>query len=119
METKTRSTYKKIYGNYPDMKVECDVYKADCIEVKIEKLVSNKEPIGKDVPLRYTERKDGIIKDYDVRTDRFEVARDAMEKVHKTNIAKRDSKVVDFDEAKKNLEKSGETPANTSDSATK
>lgn len=109
--------YKRYYGDYPPMKVESDIYNADYLEKKIEKLVSNKEPIGKDVPLRYTERKDGIIKDYDVRTDRFEVARDAMEKVHKTNIAKRDSKVVNFDEAKEKLQKSGETPANPSDRA--
>ena len=38
----------------------------------------------------YTERKEGVIPAYDVRTDRFEIAVEAMGKVVKSNIAKRE-----------------------------
>ena len=40
--------------------------------------------------LIYTERKEGVIPAYDVRTDRFEIAIEAMGKVVKSNIAKRE-----------------------------
>lgn len=109
--------YRQVYAEFEPIIPKVDCYKADYLEKKIEKLISNKEPIGKDVPLRYTERKEGIIKDYDIRTDRFEVAMEAMDKVHKTNIAKRDN-VIDFEKGKQNLGKNGETPANPSDLAT-
>lgn len=116
MDKKEIKAYRQVYPEYEATEAKVDIYQADYLEQKIEKLISNKEPIGKDVPLRYTERKEGIVKDYDIRTDRFEVARDAMEKVHKTKIAKRDN-IIDFEKGKQNLEKNGETPANPSDRA--
>lgn len=64
----------------------------ETIEQKIERIVHNKEPIKDGAPLIYTERKDGVQKGYDIRTDRFEVAIDAMTLVHKSIQAKRDSK---------------------------
>ena len=50
----------------------------------------SKEPITDGAPLIYTERKEGVIPAYDVRTDRFEIAVEAMGKVVKSNIAKRE-----------------------------
>lgn len=38
----------------------------------------------------YTSRKDGVLPQFDIRTDRFEIARVAMDKVHKSIIAKRE-----------------------------
>lgn len=61
----------------------------ETIEMKIERIVNNKEPIKDGAPLIYTERKDGIQPDYDIRTDRWEHAIDAMDKVNKAKIAKR------------------------------
>ena len=60
------------------------------IERKVEKITENKEPITDGAPLIYTERKEGVIPAYDVRTDRFEIAVEAMGKVVKSNIAKRE-----------------------------
>ena len=84
--------YKRVYPKYNPIEVESTSYHADSIEVKLEKLITNKEPIGKDVPLRYTERSQGILPEFDIRSDRFDIAQTAMEKVHKSNIAKRDAK---------------------------
>ena len=60
------------------------------IERKVEKITESKEPITDGAPLIYTERKEGVIPAYDVRTDRFEIAIEAMGKVVKSNIAKRE-----------------------------
>jgi len=60
----------------------------ETIENKIERIVNNGEPITDGAPIIYTERKDGVISAYDVRTDRWEIATDAMDKVTKMKIAK-------------------------------
>ena len=60
------------------------------IERKVEKITESKEPITDGAPLIYTERKEGVIPAYDVRTDRFEIAIEAMGKVVKSNVAKRE-----------------------------
>jgi len=40
------------------------------IEKKIERIVSNDEPITDGAPNIYTERKDGVVSAYNIRTDR-------------------------------------------------
>lgn len=67
------------------------------IEHKIERILNNGEPITDGSPLIYTERKDGVLAGYDIRTDRFDVAIDAMEKVAQ----------VRFNERKMRIEKGG------------
>lgn len=62
----------------------------ETIEMKIERIMSNKEPIKDGAPLIYTERKEGVLAGYDIRTDRFEVAIEAMDKVTKSALTKRD-----------------------------
>lgn len=57
-------------------------YIADPLEKKIEKMLEDKQPIPQEEHLIYTEKKGGVIADYDIRTDRFEVAREAMEKFY-------------------------------------
>lgn len=65
-------------------------YEGETIEQKIDRIVNNKEPITDGAPLIYTDRKDGVQPQFDIRTDRFEIAVDAMDKVSKSNLAKRD-----------------------------
>lgn len=64
----------------------------ETIEQKVERILDNKEPIKDGAPLIYTDRKDGVKAGYNIRTDRWEVAVDAMDKVSKTVAAKRDNK---------------------------
>jgi hypothetical protein len=64
----------------------------ETIEQKVRRIVSNKEPIKDGAPLIYTERKDGVQAGYNIRTDRFEVAVDAMDKVTKAKVAQREYK---------------------------
>lgn len=88
-------------------------YVGETIEQKIRRIVNNKEPITDGAPLVYTERKDGVQPEYDVRTDRWNVALDAMDKVAMAQVAKRQTI---GEQAKEGMKKeSGETPVNTSD----
>jgi len=64
----------------------------ETIETKIQRIVNNNEPITDGAPLIYQERKDGVQPDYDVRTDRFDVAIEAMDVVSKSKLAKREEK---------------------------
>lgn len=76
-------------------------YQGERIETKIERIVNNNEPITDGAPLVYTERKDGVMPAYDIRTDRFEIAVDAMDKVQKAQIAKREERAKSIGEKAK------------------
>ena len=69
-----------------------DCVEGEPIELKIERIVSNKEPITDGAPSIFTERKDGVVSAYNIRTDRWEVASEAMDKVAGSVQAKRDAK---------------------------
>lgn len=72
-----------------------DTYEGETIEDKIRRIVNNKEPITDGAPLIYTDRKDGIQAAYDIRTDRFELAVEAMDKVTASNLAKREMNIAE------------------------
>lgn len=56
-------------------------------------MIANKEPLAeKNVPIIHTLRADGIQPGYDIRTDKWEVAVEAMEKVHQRNGEARQAK---------------------------
>lgn len=63
----------------------------ETIEQKVERLMHNKEPIQAISPIIYTDRKDGVLPQYNIRTDRFGLAVDAMTGVSKSNTARRDN----------------------------
>lgn len=62
----------------------------ESIEDKVKRLMLNKEPIKDGAPIIYTEKKDGVDPAYNIRTDRFELATEAMDKVNRSFMAKRD-----------------------------
>lgn len=68
-------------------------YYGERIEQKINRIVNNKEPISDGAPLIYTDRKDGVLPQYDIRTDRWEIAMDAMDMVDKSHKAKREMRI--------------------------
>ena len=84
--------YRKVKATSGKLKIN-DSYAGETLEAKIRRIVNNKEPIEDGAPIIYTDRKDGVQKAYDIRTDRFEVAVDAMDKVHKTEIARREQRI--------------------------
>jgi hypothetical protein len=63
----------------------------ETLETKIEKLVTNKEPLDEgSTPLIYTPRYEGIRASTNIRTDRWEIAIDATEKIAKSYLARRE-----------------------------
>lgn len=68
-------------------------YEGETIETKVNRIVNNGEPITDGAPIIYTERKDGVLPEYDIRTDRWDIAIDAMDKVNMDRFAKRENKV--------------------------
>lgn len=61
------------------------------LEKQIELAKSNKEDMPKEVDLLFTEKKDGVIPSTNIRTDRQEVALDAIDKIHKSAQNRRDA----------------------------
>lgn len=67
-------------------------YIGETIEQKVNRILNNKEPIKDGAPLIYTERKDGVLSQYDPRTDRFELALEATDLMTKQHLTKRELK---------------------------
>ena len=54
---------------YHTTKIETDPrLEGETIETKVERIVSTNEPISDGAPLIYTERKDGILAAYNIKT---------------------------------------------------
>lgn len=71
-------------------------YQGERIEEKIARIVNNKEPITDGAPIIYTDRSEGTRAEYNIRTDRWEVAVDAMDYVTKSQLAKREQRLEAF-----------------------
>ena len=80
-------------------------YLAEPREVKLRKIISGESSNMDDgvFPTIYTEKKDGVLPEYDIRTDRFEVAIDAMDKINQS-AASQIAKSKGETEAVKNFE---------------
>lgn len=68
-----------------------EVVEGEPLELKIERIVNNNEPITDGAPEIFTDRKDGVVSAYNIRADRWEIAADAMDAVHRSTIARRDN----------------------------
>lgn len=69
------------YINNPNL-----TYQAEPREVKLRKIINGESNNMEDgvFPTIYTEKKDGVQPEFDIRTDRFEVAIDAMDKINQS-----------------------------------
>lgn len=92
--------YRKNKVNRTSLKVN-EGYEGETIEQKIDRILNNKEPISDGAPLIYTERKDGVRPEHDIRTDRFEVALDATTHIDKAHKAKREARILEMNKDNK------------------
>ncbi|WNK14253.1 MAG: hypothetical protein [Microvirus sp.] len=88
-------------------------YEGETLEQKVRRITQNKEPIKDGAPLIYTEKSKGVQAAYDIRTDRFEIAVEAMDKITGSRRAKRDGIPDIGKEAKANMEKESSKAAST------
>lgn len=92
--------HKTRYSKGTSLKVNTS-YIGETIEQKINRIVNNKEPITDGAPLIYTDRRDGVKPETDIRTDRFEIAIEAMDHVDKAHKAKREQRLKTKEDDKK------------------
>lgn len=61
-------------------------YQAEPREVKLRKIINGESNDMEDgvFPTIYTEKKEGVQPEFDIRTDRFEVAIDAIDKINQS-----------------------------------
>lgn len=83
-----------------------DFYEGDTIETQMERVMQNKESIESTSPIIYTEKTAGVEPQYDIRTDRWEIAQNAMNSVDKSRREQ---------ERQKEASKSAEGTKNTED----
>lgn len=93
----------------------------ETIEAKVRRIVRNKESIDDGADLIYQDRKDGVDPAHDIRTDRFELAAAAMDKVTADTLAKRDGagKEAAKPEASKDTSKGGKDTTGSDGADTK
>lgn len=60
----------------------------ESIETKVKRITENNEPITDGAPIIYTNRDDGVLPAYNIRTDRWDIAQQAMDAVNQANLAK-------------------------------
>lgn len=70
----------------------------ESIETKLERMIANKEPITGEgnVELIFTERKEGVLPSYNIKTDRWLHAIDATDALSRQKLAQREAKIVDM-----------------------
>lgn len=98
---------KPIYTHRPTLRVDA-TYEAEGLEVKLRRMTETNEPLAGDIPIVYTKKTDGVLPAFDIRTDRFEIAREAMSKVQESEMAKEAQRM----EVLKPVEKAQESSEN-------
>lgn len=82
------------------------------LEEKVFQAVNSNAPIESVAPMVYTERKDGVLPETNIRTDRFEIAQEAMTTIAEGIREKRAKRIYD----KIDKQASGSGDNNTSQS---
>lgn len=91
----------------------------ETIEEKVQRLIQNKEPIKDGAPIIFTEKSGGVNPAYNIRTDRWEIAVEALGIIEKSRKAKKEdmakvpgeeAKVIkgDFGKTEPTVSKTGE-----------
>nr|DAR14716.1 MAG TPA: hypothetical protein [Microviridae sp.] len=99
---------KKVRVEHTGLLTSVETFEGEYLEQKIERIMQNGEPITDGAPIIFTEKKDGVLPAYNIRTERFEIAIEAMDKVQAIKAAKKDI-AVDVADVPDKLE--GGTPS--------
>lgn len=76
----------QLYSRPP--KTNYEFQDGESLENKVRRVTENNEPITDGAPIIYTNREDGVLPAYNIRTDRWEIAQQAMDAVNQANLAK-------------------------------
>lgn len=81
--------YKKTLNNKSIINTSEFLFNGESMEQYMNRIMISGEPINAASPVIYTDRKAGVIPEYNIRTDRFDLALDAQSTIVKGQIAKR------------------------------
>lgn len=81
----------------------------ETIEAKVRRITTNGEPINETARLIYTDYKDGVVKDYDIRTDRMYEAMMINNERDRATTAKIKDAILSEAKAKEEKLKNAET----------
>lgn len=68
--------------------VSVETYQGESIERKVQRIVNENGPIEDGAPIIFQERADGVKPEFNIRTDRWDVAIEAMDKVSAEELSK-------------------------------
>ena len=77
-----------IYDKHTFDEFELPHMEGEPIEDKIRRVLDENEPITDGAPIIYTEKKDGVKPEFNIRADRWEIAIQAMDKVSNYEASK-------------------------------
>ena len=77
--------------------------KGESIELKIARILANKEKVTDAAPKLYTERKDGVQPEYDIRHDKWDAAAEAADLTAELKKKSREKRTLG-EQAKENME---------------
>lgn len=76
----------------------------ESIEEKVRRIVDNNEPIEDTAPMIYTERKNGVQQEYNIRADKWDIAQNAMQQVNDSKKRMIANKIAKSDGVNNNVE---------------
>ena len=65
-----------------------ETYEGETIEERVRRVTLTGEPIKDGAPIIYTEKADGVLPQYNIRTDKWDVAVEALDLFAKTEAVK-------------------------------
>lgn len=65
-----------------------EIYEGESIETKCARVLESGEPITDTAPIIHTAKEDGVLPEYNIRTDRFDIAMNAYDKITRSSAKK-------------------------------
>ena len=85
------------------IKIDTKFLDGQTIELQIARAMSVNEPIDNSSPLQFTKRADGVLPDFDIRTDKWEISQRAMTAVADKIRQNRTKKLQDLAKSNENV----------------
>lgn len=92
--------YRKAKFEETSIIVTDNLYEGETIEMKVERIMTNGEAITDGAELIYQERDEGVKPSFDIRSDRFDYAIEAMDKVAGSKLAERKERLDELNKKK-------------------
>lgn len=105
------------YNPFKEFPTKCE--EGENILTKIRRILDENEPLTDGAPLIYTPKEDGVKPEYDIRTDKWQVAINAMDRVnaYKLSDYTKNGRNPEMKEEEKEGETTTDKPINTEDNS--